>query len=111
VRTCASRARPASRIGIHAPAARAGRVAPDVGTGGVVRTFGVVVARSVTANHVAVGRGGSVGVGAVDVYGRGVVVAVGRSVGVGSVVGSHVEPDAQSAVAIAAVPEAATVDQ
>lgn len=76
-----------------------------------VATFGVVVARGVTRNHVALGRGASVGVGPLGVYGRGVGVDVGASVGVGSVVGSHVEPDAHSAVAIEAVPAAAAVAQ
>lgn len=79
-----------------------------------VRAFGVVVGRGVTMNHVAVGRGASVGVGP-GRAGFAVAVAVATvgvgTVGVGSVVGSHVEPDAQSAVAITAVPEAAAVAQ
>lgn len=79
------------------------------GVGVAVRSLGVEDGRAVAMNHVAVGRGASVGVGP---GGAGLAVAVGAAmVGVGSVVGPHVEPDAQSAVAIAAVPEAATVDQ
>ena len=104
-------ARGTSSSGSHAANRRGPALGVWDGVAVAVRVHAATVGASVTANHVAVASGASVGVGPVGVYGAGDGVGAGRSVGVDSGVGSHVPAPAHSAVAMLAVADAETVAQ